>query len=175
MGAGDEGDAPVEDVPHGHLLAGRLGVDVDDDGVDGGADAVILQRLFRRRKRVVERIHEQPPHHLHHHHPAAAGGGINVGAETGRPLRIVERTEQARVFGDVADGLPPVPDVVAGGDGVGAGLVERPADLLGDAEAVGGVLAVDEDEIEAEALSQLGQPLAHDVAAGAADDIAAIK
>ena len=41
-----------------------------------------------------------------------------------------------------------VEDVVAGGHHVGAGVEDRAEHLLGDAEAAGRVLAVDDDEIE---------------------------
>ena len=65
---------------------------------------------------------------------------------------------------DEADGLALVPDMVAGADDVDAGGVELVADLLGDAEAGGGVLAVHDDEIEPELASQARHMLNDDVA-----------
>ena len=65
-----------------------------------------------------------------------------------RAGREVQRPQQPRVAVDIADDLAPVPDVVAGGDDVDAAVIELGADLVGDAEAVRGVLAVDDDEIE---------------------------
>ena len=73
-----------------------------------------------------------------------------VGAPARRAGREVERPQQALVLGDVGDDVALVPDMVAGGDAVDAGIVQLGADLGGDAEARGGVLAVDDDEIEAE-------------------------
>ena len=53
---------------------------------------------------------------------------------------------------DVVSGL--VPDVIAGGNHVDAGIEELVADLRGDAEAAGSVLAVDDDEIGRQFLAQ---------------------
>ena len=62
--------------------------------------------------------------------------------------------------------------MVAAGDGVGAGVDELLVDRLGDAEAAGGVLAVDGDEIELPVAHEPRQPLEHDGAPAAADDVA---
>ena len=47
--------------------------------------------------------------------------------------------------------------MVAGGDAVGAGVEEVLQHVLGDAEAAGRVLAVDDDEIEPVSLDQAGK------------------
>src|SRR5262249_49825854 len=65
-----------------------------------------------------------------------------------------------------------VPDMVAGGDHVGAGGVELGAQLLGDAEAAGGVLAIDHDEIERQLAAQPRQLLEQRLAPRPSDDIA---
>ena len=65
-----------------------------------------------------------------------------------------------------------VEGMVAERDGVGAGLEQLLQDGLGDAEAAGRVLAVDDDEVERVAPAQAGQRLDNRLAAGAADDIA---
>ena len=65
-----------------------------------------------------------------------------------------------------------VEDVVAGGHDVGAGIEHLAQDFLGDAEAAGGVLAVDDDEIELVVGDQRRQPLDHGIAAGPPDDVA---
>ena len=62
--------------------------------------------------------------------------------------------------------------MIAAGDDVGAGVDELVVDRLGDAEAAGGVLAVDGDEIELPVADQPGQPLEHDGAPAAAHDVA---
>src|SRR3546814_8716712 len=64
------------------------------------------------------------------------------------------RAQQARLAGDVGHHLALVPAMVAAGDDVGPGFEKLAADLVGDTEAGGRVLAVHDDEVEAEALAQ---------------------
>ena len=65
--------------------------------------------------------------------------------------------------------------MVAEQDAVGAGVVHLPADIGGDTEAVGRVLAVDRDEIEIEPAPQVRQIFDDRIAAGPADNVAAIQ
>src|SRR3546814_18308584 len=58
-----------------------------------------------------------------------------------------------------------VPDVITRRHHVGAGGVELGADFLGDAEAAGGVLAIDHGEIERKLAAQPRQMLHHHLAA----------
>ena len=62
--------------------------------------------------------------------------------------------------------------MVAERHAIGAGVQELAADILGDAEAAGGILAVDDDAVERPEPAQLGQVLADRGAAGAADHVA---
>jgi hypothetical protein len=61
--------------------------------------------------------------------------------------------------------------VVAQGDRVGARIQDLIADRLGDAEAAGGILAVDDHAIELPAVAKPGQALDHRIAAGPPDDV----
>ena len=74
--------------------------------------------------------------------------------------------------GHVFEDLALVPDVVAGGDDVGAEIKEFFCDGRGDAEASGGVFAVDDEEIDGVGLKDVGQMFADDVATGGAKDVA---
>ena len=82
---------------------------------------------------------------------------IDVGAAAGRARRIVDRAQEAVVALGEGQRLALVPDMVAGGDAVGAGVEQLLQDLLGDAEAAGGVLAVDDDEVEAMLCDEAGK------------------
>ena len=62
--------------------------------------------------------------------------------------------------------------MIAERDRVGAGVEKFVVDRLGDAETAGGVLAVDDDEIELPVADQARQAFRDRGAAGAADDIA---
>ena len=65
-----------------------------------------------------------------------------------RAGRIIDRAEQPRRALDEHQRLALVPGMIAAGDRVGAGIDQLVVDRLGDAEAAGRVLAVDDDEIE---------------------------
>jgi hypothetical protein len=73
---------------------------------------------------------------------------------------------------DVLEDFFLVPDVVAGGDDVRAEVEELFGDGWGEAEAAGGVLAVDDEEVDGVGLEEVGQVLVHNVPAGGAEDIA---
>ena len=85
----------------------------------------------------------------------AAAAGVGVGGD-----------------GHVFEDLFFVPDVVAGGDDVGAEVEEFFGDGGGDAEAAGGVFAVDDEEVDGVGFEDVGKVLAYDVAAGGSEDIA---
>ena len=74
--------------------------------------------------------------------------------------------------GHVFEDLFFVPDVVAGGDDVGAEVEELFCDGGCEAEAAGGVFAVDDEEINVVGFKHVGKVFADDVAAGGAKDIA---
>ena len=100
---------------------------------------------------------------------------IDVGAEARGSFRIVQRPQQSVLTADVVEDLAAVPGVVAGGDDIDARLIELAADLRGDTEPVGGVFAVDDDEVEFEVPAQLRNAVADRPPAGTTDDVAAEK
>ena len=97
----------------------------------------------------------------------------DLAAAARRPGREIGRAQQPAVFGNVGNDLAAIPDMVAGGDGIDPGIVELATDLVGDPEPGGGVLAVDDDEIERQLAAQSRQVAGDGSAAGASDDIAA--
>ena len=82
-----------------------------------------------------------------------------------RAGRIVERTDQPRRALDEHQRLALVPRMIAAGDDVGAGVDHLVVDRLGDAEAAGRVLAVDDDAIELPVALEARQALGHGRAA----------
>ena len=62
--------------------------------------------------------------------------------------------------------------MIAGGDDVRAEIEELFSDGGREAEAAGGVFAVDDEEVDGVGLEQVGEVLMHDVAACGAEDIA---
>src|SRR5690606_26498289 len=57
VGADHQAGAAVAEVAHAHLLAGRLGVHVDDDGVGDDAQRRGLQLALHGAEGVVHRVH----------------------------------------------------------------------------------------------------------------------
>ena len=90
----------------------------------------------------------------------------------GVPLRIVRRPDQPRRALDEDQRFLLIPGVVAERDGVGAGVDQFLVDRLGDAETAGGVLAVDDDEIERPVADHARQMFGDRGAPRPADDIA---
>ena len=96
-----------------------------------------------------------------------------VAGISGKDLSQAELTKQAGITGDIGDDLAAVPDMVSGGDDIDAGGIEFAADLVCDAEAGGGVLAIDDDEIEGQLAAETRQVFDHARPSRAADDVAA--
>ena len=160
VGADHQGGAAVEMMGERLFLARRLGVDVDHDGVGDLRRAGRPRARGRPPRRVVERVHEQAAHDVDHQDARAARGyrsgsrrapACRADSWPGRSRRgcrsmntSVSRWSQAWL-----------PSVMASAPAA-RGFV---ADALGDAEAAGGVLAVDHHAIEAPALAQGRQAL----------------
>ena len=154
------------------LLACRLGVDVDEDRVDDLAQRRCFERTVGDREGIVERVHVQPAHEVDDEDAGAAPGLDHGGAAAGRAGREVRRAHEPRLALDEDERLALIPGMIAERHGVGAGHQDLVADRLGDAEAAGGVLAVDDDAIEPPALAQRRQPRRDGAAPGPSDDIA---
>ena len=75
----------------------------------------------------------------------------------GVPGRKIRRPNQPRRALDEHQRLALIPGMIAERDRVGAGIDEFLVDRLGDAEAAGGVLAIDDDEIERPVADHAGQ------------------
>ncbi len=144
---------------------------IDHQHIDAAAQTLGGEHGLERGEGIVERIHEQPGHHVDHH-DAALADREDADAAPRRAARKIDRTEQARIAVDRGQYLALVPDMIAGGDAVDAGLVEIAGRPLGDPEAMRRVLAVGDDEIQIEPLPQTRQMAGHGLPAGPADDVA---
>ena len=173
MRADDNAGAAVAEIAHRLLLAGGL--------------ARACRRGWRRRRernaqarqfavdrgeRIVQRIHEDAAHGVDDQHAPAVLGLDQRGAAARRAGRIVDRPDQPRRAFDEDQRFLLIPGMIAERDRVGAGLDEFVVDRLGDAEAAGRVLAIDDDAIELPVADQAGQALGDDRAAAAADNVA---
>ena len=147
-------------------------MDVDDDGVRAVAQGTGRKLPLDGRKRIIERIHEDAAERAHHEDAPTVPGIEHGGAAAGRSGGIIDRPDQARRPLDEHQCLALVPGVIAERDRVRADIDELVIDRLGDAEPAGGILAVDDDEIELPVGDQRRQALLHDSASAAPDDVA---
>ena len=77
--------AAVAEMAHRLLLAGRLAMHVDDDGVGRLLERAGRELAIDRRKRVVERVHEDAAHHVDHEHARAVRASISAAPRPGVP------------------------------------------------------------------------------------------
>ena len=159
VGADHEARAAVAEMAERLLLAGRLGMDVDDDGVGGFAQRARHQLAVDGGERIVERVHEDAAHGIDHQHARAVLGLDHGRAAARRAGRIIDRPDQLRRALDENQRLLLVPGMIAERDGIGAGLDQLAIDRFGNAETAGRVLAIDHDQIELPFLDQAGQAL----------------
>ncbi len=175
VGSEDGGDAAVEVPAESDFFAGGFGVDVEDDdpGLDGLEDFVGLA------EGVVAGGHEDTALKVDDSVGLAGGEFAFVDAEARSADGIVGGAEDAsaavvRVGGDghVLEDLFFVPDVVSGGDDMGAHVEDFFSDGGCEAEASGGVFSVDDEEFDGVGFEDVREMFAYDVAAGGAKDIA---
>ena len=148
VGADDDGRAPVDEIAERLLLARRLGVEVDEDGVGALLEPAGGELSIDRAERIVELGHEDAAHGVDDQHVRTGLRLEYPRAAAGRSRRIVDGAQQPGLALDEDERLLLVEGVVAERHHVGAGLQDLLEDGLGDAEAAGRVLAVDGDEIE---------------------------
>ena len=106
-------------------------------------------------ERVVARRHEDVAHHLHDRHVHAGRGLPDHASLAGIGLRIIRRPDHVLVVIVVVDEILLVPDVIARGVGVDRELRQLLHDRLGDAESAGGVLDVDDREVDLLAIDDM--------------------
>ena len=125
------------------------------------------------RERIVERVHEQAAHQIDHQNAAAFVEHVEAPAGARGSLREIGRPQYPPIAWDVGDQLALVPDVIAGGQDVGPGVVKLAGEALGQAERRRRVLGIDDREIDPEVAPQPGKMRLDRVAPGASDHIAA--
>ena len=179
VGAEDGGDAAVEIPAEGDFFAGGFAVEVEEDDFGAGFAGDLGEEFVGFAEGVVAGGHEDAALEVHDGVGLAGGEFALVEAEAGGADGVVGGAEDAAAAGvgvggdgHVFEDLFFVPDVIAGGDDVGAEVEELFGDGGGEAEAAGGVFAVDDKEIDGVGFKDVREVFADDVAAGGAKDIA---
>src|SRR5262245_61552346 len=135
--ADHEAGAAVEEMPHRLLLAGRLGMHVDDRSVASAPQRARDQLAVDRAERIVEWIHEDAPHGVDDQYARAVLRFDHRGTAAGRALRKIEWADHTRCALDEDQRLLLVPRMVAERDGISPGVDQLRVDRLGDAETAG--------------------------------------
>jgi hypothetical protein len=165
--AHDGGHAAIQVPAHSDLLGGRLGVHVDEDVLD-------LVELSKRDLDLREGRAASPQVEVSaevDHTQAYAVVLDHTDASAGLAAQEVGRTHDRLARVQVRVDLAAVIRVVAQRDRVDAGGEHLLGDLRRDAQATGGVLAVDDDECGLVALAQRRQAVEQRAPADAADDV----
>ena len=173
------GDATVKIPAEGYFFAGGFGVEVEEDDLGVGVAFDEGEELVGLAKGVVAGGHEDAALKVEDGVLCAIAELAFVDAEAGGAVSVVGGTDDAAATlvgvggdGHVLEDFFLVPDVVAGGDDVGAEVEELFGEGGGDAEAAGGVLAVNDEKIDGVRFDDVGEVFADDVAAGRAEDVA---
>ena len=106
---------------------------------------------------IIELLHEDAAHDIDHQHLLAAFTLKQTGTFAGRAGGIIYRTQKPVITLDIAQRFALIPDMIAGGDDVHARIIKFFANLSGDAEAPGGVFAIDDHEVELQFFTQARQ------------------
>lgn len=142
-------DLTVHEAAHRNLFARRLAVEVEEDDLRR-----VVRRLeprdfgFDGEEGVFQgRIHEGPALRIEDGDPRLRC--IEDDAPLARCIgRVVHRSEEPWLGFEERDDFLLIPDVVAGRDDGRTGAEKGDGDLRRDAATAGGVLAVDDDEVD---------------------------
>src|SRR3954468_9390469 len=94
VGADDEAGAAVAEEADALLLAGRLAMEVDDDGVRGNAERASAELALQRCEGIVERGHEDAAQSVDDERVLAVLGLDQRGAAAGRTAWIIRGPHQ---------------------------------------------------------------------------------
>ena len=114
VGADHQRHPPVEMIGERLLLARRLGMKIDDDGVRLFAERTGGDLAVDHGEGIVHGVHEHAAHGVDDQHAGAAARHVEAAAAAGRPRRIVERPQETVLPLGEDQRLALVEDVVAG-------------------------------------------------------------
>ena len=170
---------PSRYQPRATFFAGGFAVEVEEDDFGGGVFGDLGEEIVGFAEGVVAGVHEDAALKVHDGVGLAGGKFALVDAEAGSADGVVSGAEDAAAAvvagggdGHVLEDFLFVPNVVAGGDDMGTEVEEFFGDGGRDAEAAGGVFAVDDEEVDFVGFDEVGKVFANDVAAGGAEDVA---
>lgn len=159
--ADHRGHASIEIPTHRNLLAGDLGVKVQEADLDGSIK--FAQNTIRGAKRAIDRGHVSAALKVQYG-AFYAIPGADCNDSFARPLGVIPRSQEARLPVEVIENVAFVPNVIPGGEDVNAEFEEVFGDRGRDAESAGRVFAVRDDEIDRFRLYNVFQMIGYNAA-----------
>ncbi len=160
------------EMAHRHFLRRGFGVHVHHDRIRRFAERACVELRIDGCKRIVLRLHENAAERRDDENILPVPRLKEIRALARRAGGKIARAQHAVFIIDEGQNLALVGPVVAGGDAIDAQREEIVGDGAREAEATRRVLAVDDDEIELEAIDQARKFRRHHVAARLSDDVA---
>jgi hypothetical protein len=139
-------DPAVEVSPHDLLVAGGLGVEIQEDQLD--VFRHLGQDPVRRPERAVHRRHEDPSQQAEHAHALIAPGAHDGIIASGGLAGIVGRLDDPQLGRQDRIDLAATVDVVAHGQAVHAGGNQLVVDGRRQARSAGHILRIGNDQIK---------------------------
>jgi len=173
------GHAAIEIPAKSDLLARGFAVDVEHDNLRRSVLGNLRKQVVGLAKGVVAGGHKDAPLHVDNGILLAGGQFAFIHSEAGCADSVIGRADDAAAahmrilrHGHVFKNLFFVPDVVAGRDHVRTQVEELFRNRRRQAEATGGVFAVDDEQVNGVGFNDVPEVLVDDVAAGRAKDVA---
>ena len=157
--ADDQARLAVGEMAERPFLAGRFGMKVDDRCVAHLAERAEAELALDGGERIVERVHEDAAQDVDDQKAGAIRTLDDGRAASRRAWGEIGRPDQARLALDEHQRLALIERVIAERHGVDADGEEFLENSLGEAEAAGRILAIDDDKIEPPAGAQKGNLL----------------
>ena len=179
MGADDGRDASVKIPAKGDFFAGGFAVEIKENDFSSRFPGDLGEEFVGFAKWVVARRHEDATLEVNDSvglsgwefaliEPKAGSSHCVVGGAKDTTAALVRICRDSHVFKDLFF----VPDMITGGDDMGAKIKELFGNGRCKAEAARCIFSVDDEEIDGVGFKDVGKVFADDVAAGGAKDVA---
>ncbi len=153
----------------------RFGMNVDEDGRRVTTQSIIPQQFVESKSRVVDIVHKHPSQNLSNQYFFAVQKFKFCKTASGSAVGIVKRPDNPFVFIQKRDNVALLPNVVAGGQKIGAAFQKLAGDSGRDAKTVSRVFDIDDNYVGFIFFPHQRQVMQNGVSAGASDHVSAIN
>ena len=145
----DQADFAVAKLPQSHLFTGCFAVNIDNHRLRVASQLQPFRPVADGFERIVRRFHVNAPLNMHDADLAPVGQSVKAAPRPRRAVREIGGTHQARLFVQQRTDVGMFPAVIARRDDVRPRRKQVAANPRSQPEAVSGVVAVDDNEINA--------------------------